>query len=172
MPGYNPATVYPFAVNGLSLAAQIWVIIVGQKYSFTLRIVSTFMISALVLVLIPVLANIGGGIGFWSVFTILFFFGIFTGVCQASVFSMAGGLPFKYMGAVMLGQGIAGISSNIFRAITLIIWPTGTTEHPENAFIGAMVYFLLASVFMIICAFAQFTLKKNEFAVYHLWQNP
>ena len=125
MPGYNPATVYPFAVNGLQLAAQIWVIIVGQKYSFTLRIVSTFMIQALVLILIPLLANIGGAVGYWSVFGILFFFGLINGICVASSFSMAGGLPFKYMGAMMLGQGISGISSNIFRAITLIIWPTG-----------------------------------------------
>ena len=56
MPGYNPATVYPFAVNALSLAAQIWVVIIGQKYSFTLRIVTTFMLSAIILVLIPLLA--------------------------------------------------------------------------------------------------------------------
>jgi hypothetical protein len=67
---------------------------------------------------------------------------------------MAGGLPFKYMGAVMLGQGIAGMASNILRAITLIVWPTGSTDHPENGFIGAMVFFLIASGFMIICAFA------------------
>jgi hypothetical protein len=83
------------------------------------------MIQALVLVLIPVLANIGGAVGYWSVFGILFFFGLINGICVASSFSMAGGLPFKYMGAMMLGQGISGISSNIFRAITLIIWPTG-----------------------------------------------
>jgi hypothetical protein len=53
MPGYSPATVYPFAIVGFSVAAQIWVIIIGQKYSFTLRIVSTFIIQALLLVLIP-----------------------------------------------------------------------------------------------------------------------
>ena len=127
------------------------------------------MIQALVLVLIPFLANIGGTIGYWSVFAILFFYGLINGVCVASSFSMAGGLPFKYMGAMMLGQGISGISANIMRAITLILWPTGNTEHPDNAFIGTMALFLLAAVFMIICACAQFVLKKNEFAVYHLW---
>ena len=103
MPGYSPQTVYPFAVNGLLLVSQIWVIIYGGKYSFTLRIVSTFLLSAIVLILIPILAHLGGGLGFWSTFLILFFFGIVTGIQQASVFSLAGGLPFKYMGAVMLG---------------------------------------------------------------------
>lgn len=81
MPGYNTTTVYPFAVNALSLVAQIWVIIVGQKYSFTLRIVSTFMLSAIILILIPLLANFGGALGFWSVFAVLFFFGLITGIC-------------------------------------------------------------------------------------------
>lgn len=127
------------------------------------------MIQALLLVLIPLLANVGGAVGYWSVFAIFFLFGLINGVCVSSLFSMAGGLPFKYMGAMMLGQGISGISSNILRAITMIVWPSGSTDHPDNAFISTMVLFLLSSVFMIICAFAQFVLKKNEFAVYHLW---
>ena len=31
---------------------------------------------------------------------------------------------------------------------------------------------MLAALFMVICGLCQFVLKKNEFAVYHLWQNP
>jgi hypothetical protein len=170
MPGYSPQTVYPFAVNGLLLISQIWVIIYGGRYSFTSRIVITFMLSAVVLITIPILAHLGGGLGFWTTFLVLFLFGIVTGVCQASVFSLAGGLPFKYMGAVMLGQGIAGIASNIFRALSLIIWPV--SKSPGNMYKGALAYFLLASLFMVICGLCQFVLKKNEFAVYHLWQNP
>lgn len=61
------------------------------------------MLSAVILITIPILANLGGGLGFWTTFFILFLFGIVTGICQASVFSLAGGLPFKYIGAVMLG---------------------------------------------------------------------
>ena len=61
------------------------------------------MLSAIILVTIPLLAKLGNAAGFWSVFIILFFFSFISGVCQASVFSLAGGLPYKYMGAVMLG---------------------------------------------------------------------
>ena len=46
------------------------------------------------------------------------------------MFSMAGGLPPKYMGVMFLGQGISGILINILRAITLISWPSGNSEHP------------------------------------------
>lgn len=83
---------------------------------------------------------------------------------------MAGSLPFKYMGAVFIGQGIAGIASNILRGISYLIWPT--EKNPENLYKGSMAYFLVASLFMVFCAMAQFALKKNPYAVYHLWQNP
>ena len=61
---------------------------------------------------------------------------------------MAGVLPFKFMGAVMLGNGIAGVASNILRALTLIIWPAGTGN---NEFKGALAFFLFAAVFEVIC---------------------
>ena len=76
---------------------------VGGKYSFTSRVVGSFLAQALILVIVPLLAHLGNGAGFWTVFLVLLVFGCVSGVGQASVFSMAGGLPFKYIGAVMLG---------------------------------------------------------------------
>jgi hypothetical protein len=83
---------------------------------------------------------------------------------------MAGGLPSKYMGAIFLGHGISGIASNVFRALSLVIWPAAA--NPSNQYIGVMAYVLLASVFTFCCGMCQFVLKKNEFAIYHLWKNP
>ena len=71
------------------------------------------------------------------------------------------------MGAVMLGSGLAGIACNIFRALTLIIWPVA--ESPENMLKGITAYVLVASMFLVFCGLCQFVLKKNEFAIYHLW---
>jgi hypothetical protein len=52
-------------------------------------------------------------------------FGLISGIGIASVFSLAGGLPPKYMGAVVLGNGITGFVVNVLRAITLELWPVG-----------------------------------------------
>ena len=49
----------------------------------------------------------------------------------------------------MLGIGIAGIASNLLRALTLVLWPIN--KAPNNAFKGALVYYLLAATFMVIC---------------------
>lgn len=65
---------------------------------------------------------------------------------------MAAGLSYKYMGAVMLGQGIAGIAANMFRALSYVIWPIA--KSPDNEFKGSMAYFLLSSIFMVFCGMA------------------
>lgn len=83
---------------------------------------------------------------------------------------MAGVLPFRFMGAVMLGNGIAGIAANILRALSLIIWPPG--QGTNNEFKGALAFFLIAAIYMVVCGMCQFILKNNEYAVFHLWQNP
>lgn len=86
---------------------------------------------------------------------------------------MAGGLPFKYMAAVMFGQGVAGIASNVLRAATLYFWPVAkSTDNKDNLYIGALIYFLFNAAFMMICGYCQFILKKNEYAVFYLWNNP
>lgn len=121
------------------------------------------------MILVPLLAHLGGGAGFWSVFAVLFIYGFIAGVNSASVFEMTGGLPFKYMGVLMLGFGISGLTSNVLRAISLWIWPVDGGV--ENAFIGALVYYLVASIFVVTCGFIQFIMSKNEFAIYHLWQH-
>jgi hypothetical protein len=168
MPGYSPQTVYPFAVKGLLVVSEVWVIVFGHKYSFKMRIVSTFMLSAVIVLILPFLAHLGGGAGFWSVFFTLVVFGVINGINQASIFQLAGGLPAHYIGALILGPGISGVFANFVRALTLIIWPVDT--EPNNAFIGALIFFLICSAVNVFCGLLMYVLVKNEFAIYHLWQ--
>ena len=74
------------------------------------------------------------------------------------------------MGVVMLGQGISGIAANLLRTLSLVVFPA--SESPVNMLKGVTAFCLLASLFMLICGLCQFVLKRNEFAIYHLWQNP
>jgi hypothetical protein len=104
------------------------------------------------------------------VFLLLTVFGMFLGMNAGSVYSMAGGLPPKYMGALFLGQGIAGIGAVVLRASSLVMWPTNAAS--DNFYIGCMAYVLVTSGFIMFCGMLQFRLKHNDFAVYHLWQNP
>ena len=163
MDGFYPASTYPFACNGLLGITQVILVIYGKKISDTTRLVPGFLITAIIMILLPILANQGGAFGYWSCFwVLLLFFGVFFGACRLTVFQMAAAFPFKYMGAVMVGNGAAGLGSNFFRAATLLVFPTDGGE--DNEFYGAMSIFVFAAIVEILCMFAQFYVRKNEFA--------
>lgn len=59
---------------------------------------------------------------FWFTFGILFFFGAINGMVQGQVFGLASMLPEKYMGAVMLGNGMSGIIMNLLKVLLLAVF--------------------------------------------------
>jgi len=70
------------------------------------------------------------------------------------------------MGAVMFGNGIAGIGSNILRALTLIIFPAD--DDPQNSFRGALTIFMIAFFVEALSVLAQVCLRKNAYANFYL----
>ncbi len=84
---------------------------------------------------------------------------------------MAAGLPFKYMGAVMFGSGICGVSTNALRGITLIAFPIvpGSADEKRNNFLSAAVFLSIAALVMVVIVVLQIVfVKKNPFYVYYL----
>ena len=102
---------------------------------------------------------------FWLVFIVLIPFGFIQGIAQSSTFAFAGQLPFRYMAALMFGQGLGALGCNVIRAITLEVWPPyiNTVADEHNAFVGAIVFF---SITVIIVWFTSClmscVLQKNE----------
>lgn len=155
MPGHNPYSVFPFGVNLLVVAAQCYLVISGRKFTHTKRVVVGFGGCSVILVLLPFAATIKQSANFYVVFALLVVFGAFSGTAQGSVFSMAAGLPFKYMGAVMFGSGICGIATNALRAITLLAFPIveGAADQKKNNFLSAVVFLSIAALVMIAIVF-------------------
>ena len=93
---------------------------------------------------------------------VLAIFGGVLGMVMGTVYGLAGIIPDpKYMGAVMVGNGIAGISSNVLRVIFVATFPSGTL------FLQAIIFFSLTFVYMIICGCLFTQLETNEFFIYH-----
>ena len=70
------------------------------------------------------------------------------------------------MAIVMVGNGIAGIASNISRTTTLILWPADSGKN--NGFKGALAAYGFGVLIMVLCAICQIYLSRNSFAAYHL----
>jgi len=119
---------------------------------------------AIILAAIPFIASIGGKTAFWGEFALLIVFGAFSGLQQGAVFALAAAFPFKYMGAVMFGNGISGIATNGIRVLSYFIWDPSDPDPKTadwNAYIGTVFFFALASAFQIVCVCCQFIFRKN-----------
>lgn len=87
-----------------------------------------FIFEAMITVILPFLADgfSDEASRFWSCFCLLFLFGAVNGMCQASVFGLAGILPGEYMGAVMFGNGVSGVATNALAMLFLAVMPPNT----------------------------------------------
>lgn len=66
----------------------------------------------------------------------------------------------------MFGNGISGITLNILRAICLAIFPP--EAHSDNNFKGALVYFILAAVILVLAAAGLVVFMKLPFSKYYI----
>jgi len=125
MPGYRPEFVYPFAVNGLLAFTQLLMVFVGYKFSNRIKVQFGFIIAALIMFVMPFASHNGSSATekYWTCFAILFFFGFISGMVQGQVFGLGGAFPFKYMAAIMFGNGVSGITTNVLKAILQITMP-------------------------------------------------
>lgn len=165
MKGYSPPSTYPFANYILVVGIQVWLMTVGDKMSWTTRIVIGFAGCAVIAAIFPFIACLKDGVNYWTCFFVLIPYGGFAGLAQGSVYTMAAFLPFKYMGAVMFGNGLAAIFCNTLRAITLVAFP-------NSMFTGALVFYLVAALMLAACVCLQlFFLKNHKFYIYYLdWE--
>lgn len=124
MPGLYPAQTFPFALQILLFFGSLFFTVFEDRW---MRVDSMIMIfsgvQACLLAFVPVLANIGGEAGFWSVFLTLFILGWFCGIIQGCVYTENAKLPGNYIGIFLTSQGLAGIFSNVLRFASLKIWP-------------------------------------------------
>ena len=85
---------------------------------------------------------------------------------------MAANMPFKYMGAVMFGNGLSAICCNTLRAITLVAFPAVKGDDEKtllNQYYAAIVFLTFGALLLFGAVLVQiFVLKENEYFIYHL----
>lgn len=119
------------------------------------------------MIALPMVTNfLNPDAGFAACIGILVIFGAMGGIVQGSVFGLAGMLPFKYMGAVMFGNGLSGITLNLLRAITLAAFPP--KEGSDNNFKGSLIYFILAAIILVVCVVCMFIFMRLPFVQFYV----
>ena len=161
---HNPEFAFPIAMHVFIVVGMLYVMWKGPNNgSHNLKISLSFGIGGLIMVGLPwVTLIIGQNIGYYLVLAILTVFGSINGVSEALIWALAGGMPHKYIAAIMLGEGISGIISNLLRLMTLYLFP----DEPS----WAAVMFFSVSALMAFIASAIYTivLKNNECFQFYL----
>ena len=119
---------YPFAMNCSLFIGGILYTLYGQKANYASILVATFIAQAIIMIMIPFSADIGGSSAYWLCFALLFFFGLFSGVNNALCYSYNAKLPSSYIAVFLTSHGAAGIFSNLLRLISLNIWPISSAN--------------------------------------------
>jgi len=64
-------------------------------------------------------------------------------------------------GCNFFGNGLSGIILNVLRAITLLVFP-------HNNYYGALVYFIIAAIILVICSLSFLVFVKLDIVQYYI----
>lgn len=146
----------------------VLMIFFGDKYSFTFRIVISFISSSIVIGLVPLfVAELSELQSFWIILAVSSFVGITSAVLQSSVIGFCNFLPSSYIQLSMAGQAVSGITACIIRIITKLYDIYGGI----SASTGGLIYFVTGAIFNAICAICFIYVIKSSFTQYWLKKN-
>ncbi|CAI2361264.1 unnamed protein product [Moneuplotes crassus] len=171
-PGHDPGFVFALTLNGPNFIFNFVNIFIVKYVSLKVRLcISLICIFALTWAM-PLIANFMGTSTGWPVIlVVIVFLGVANSFAQGGIFGFSGMFPFKYIGAVMFGNGFSGLAMNIFRMITLAIFPPkelAEGEEDNSAFIGCLIYFGIASLILIIVLIGFYIVIGTDFAKYYI----
>ncbi|KAJ6222303.1 hypothetical protein RDWZM_000848 [Blomia tropicalis] len=133
------------------------------------RLIFSYIIEIVLFIIIIVLALIDTSswpeIFFWVTIIIAILFNTVNGIFQSSIYGIGAKFPIQYINNITLGFSFSGIISAIFLIISLLLSP-----EPK---VAALYYFSFAIIFMVICVFNEFIVRKNNYLKYniHLSEN-
>lgn len=169
-PSYNPYFVFGLTLNAPNFAFNILTIFVARYLPLKLRfMVSLVIIFAIIFIMPFITEYMEEKLGWILILALIVLMGMASSFFQGGVFGFSGIFPFKYTGAVMFGNGISGLTMNVFRMMCLLIYPPGSDD-PDNKsdFYGCLIYFSIAALILILNAIAYLYVVNTDFCSYYM----
>ena len=108
-PDRNVFTLLPVAFNSAQVFATFFLPKLLTKFSLKNRVITPLIISACILVCLPIEANLfpDTNFGFSLMMLMLFVLGLLNSIYQGSISGFAKSFPFKYTSYFLMGTGLA-----------------------------------------------------------------
>lgn len=157
--------------NRLSLWTKIGVPLIWYSIIF---LITTILVTI----------SIGGTSLFWITLISTFISGLLSAVLSGGLFGMAAVFPPLYTGALMTGQGLAGVIVSIAYIVSLLSTTDAsdcdqdgnddggsTSCDPYTTDSSALAYFAVATVVLFTCIGAYIVLRYQAISIYYLGQS-
>lgn len=165
----NPSIVFPFLNFILNILFQFIMVCKKKMFSYKAQLIFSIIFQICSLVLIPVSVlcfprKEVSEVSFYITCVIVFLQGFATAVCTSSFMGLASYFPVGNIVALSIGQGLAGILSNILKYLTLIFLPVSDSTKDEwNLILGSLIFFSVGCVLMILCFIFLMLAYRNEY---------
>uniref|UniRef100_A0A6B2L5H2 Equilibrative nucleoside transporter 1 n=1 Tax=Arcella intermedia TaxID=1963864 RepID=A0A6B2L5H2_9EUKA len=159
----------PIANNWGSMAAFLVLTKYGSLVSPTKRLYVAYFVTFAMLFLVPVIniVNWNRMARVWLTLIATFLTGAATAVMTGTTFGIVAVLPNKYVGAVMSGQGIAGILAGGIKLCVNFWWFTETETNKGQLTTSGVLYFGIASILIMMVFYATLALVNTDFYLYY-----
>ena len=142
--------------------------LIARYLSLNARIIGGLLLMVVVLIFMPILAEIWpNDTGFALIMILIFIQGMANSIMQGSAVSLASMFPYECLSKYFTGTGIAGTTICLLRM--LMLWCFGSEDH-DGILIGTIVYFTISASFLIFTLTTHVIFKKTEFCKFYLKQ--
>lgn len=153
----------------------------GNKFNYHQKIVYPLLIYAGIFAVVTALVlvvDVNPTGLFWMTFMSCVLCGLFGAFLNAGFFSLGAVFPPAYTGAMMSGQGLAGMTVSIASIVSQAAGPmtegfcsgeeeiTGCADYVTNY--SAFSYFMISTVVLLSCVILFYVLMKLPFTIYNM----
>jgi solute carrier family 29 (equilibrative nucleoside transporter), member 1/2/3 len=152
-------------------------IMFADKTSFQTKIIYPLIYYATIFTITTalVLVTIEANLLFWLTLVSTCISGLLAASLTSGLFGLGAMFPSKYTGAIMTGQGLAGLAVSIASVVTTASTPStadcsddaadDSTECDNSTDYGAFAYFFISTLFLVACVVGYMILQRLPFTM-------
>jgi len=166
---YDPSTSFPFFNYAFNILFQLILIWKKQFLSYKTQLIigiTSSIISLVILPLVAILFEKNSLTGFILTAVIILILGFVDALCSSGFFGLTSFFPRKMIIYLSTGQGISGILMNIISFIVISCVNTG--DNGKNAKLGAIIFFSISGLILLITLIILLLTYKTDFFKYYL----
>jgi len=169
LPSHDVDFVVSILSNGPLFFTNIIMIVFHKSFPTIKTIVISLCIMIVLNIMLPVLPQVvnSESADWILVFVVIIVMSFVNGIMQSCCYGLVGPFPHNCIASLNTGCALSGLIISFARALTLLIFPTEDGIENGNYFYGAMLYFSLGALGLVVAIVMVKLMINTEFYKYY-----